>query len=200
MKTKNRHPKFPDPWLDRWLPLIKSRAAGSPVLEIGCGYGDDTVSLLNAGLQVMGFDLSFEAVAATRARAPSARIEQRDLRDSLPEEAINLGVILASLSLHYFAWEDTVSIVARIRLTLRSGGILLCRLNSTEDKNFGAGEGDEIESNYFLVKNKSKRFFDESSVQQLFADDWNVLSLEHITTDKYKKPKTAWEIVLERAL
>jgi len=191
---------FPDPWLERWLTLIKMRSGGHPVLEIGCGYGDDTTVLVNAGLQVISFDLSSNAVAATKIRVPSAHIEQRDVRAPFPEEAINLGVTLASLSLHYFTWEDTVSIVERIRQSLRLGGILLCRLNSTEDKNFGADEGKEIEPNYFLAKGKSKRFFDENTVQRLFANGWNVIALEHITTNKYEKPKTAWEIIIERAL
>lgn len=192
--------KFPDPWLDRWLSLIKTRCAERPLLEIGCGYGDDTATLTNAGLQVMGFDLSSEAVAATRSRVPTARIEQRDVRDHLPEEAMDLGVVLASLSLHYFTWEDTVAIVDRIRLSLSLGGVLLCRLNSTEDKNFGADGGEEIEPDYFLVKGQPKRFFDEGAVQRLFAHGWNMLALEHMTTDKYQQPKAAWEIVLERAL
>jgi len=179
---------FPDPWLDRWLTLIRARAGERPVLEIGCGYGDDTASLVNAGLRVIGFDLSRASVASTRIRVPSARTE----------DATDLGVALASLSLHYFAWEETVSIVNRVRLTLRLGGVLLCRLNSTEDRNFGADGCEEIEPNYFLVNGQPKRFFDESAVRRLFADGWNTIALEHITTDKYEKPKAAWEVVLER--
>jgi len=189
---------FPDPWLDRWLTLIRARAGERPVLEIGCGYGDDTASLVNAGLRVIGFDLSRASVASTRIRVPSARIERRDVRDPLPEDATDLGVALASLSLHYFAWEETVSIVNRVRLTLRLGGVLLCRLNSTEDRNFGADGCEEIEPNYFLVNGQPKRFFDESAVRRLFAEGWNTIALEHITTDKYEKPKAAWEVVLER--
>ena len=189
---------FPDPWLDRWLTLIKERAGKQPVLEIGCGYGDDTASLAKAGLRVIGFDASRASVAATRIRVPTARIERRDIRDPFPEDAVGLGVVLASLSLHYFPWEETVSIVDRVRLALRPGGILLCRLNSTEDRNFGADGSEEIEPNYLLVNGQPKRFFDETTVRRLFADYWNIIALEHITTDKYKKPKAAWEIILER--
>ncbi|WP_253190094.1 class I SAM-dependent methyltransferase [Paraburkholderia phenazinium] len=189
---------FPDPWLDRWLTLIKSRAGDRPVLEIGCGYGDDTATLTKAGLRVIGFDLSLSAVTSTKIRVPSASIERRDVRDPLPEEATDLGVVLASLSLHYFAWEETVSIVERVRLALRPGGVLLCRLNSTEDRNFGADGGEEIEPNYFLVDGQAKRFFDESAVRRLFADGWRTVALEHTVTDKYRKPKAAWEVVLER--
>ena len=189
---------FPDPWLDRWLTLIRARAGERPVLEIGCGYGDDTASLVNAGLRVIGFDLSRASVASTRIRVPSARIERRDVRDPLPEDATDLGVALASLSLHYFAWEETVSIVNRVRLALRLGGVLVCRLNSTEDTNFGADGCEEIEPNYFLVNGQPKRFFDEIAVRRLFADGWNMIALEHVTTDKYQKPKAAWEVILER--
>ncbi|WP_035557062.1 class I SAM-dependent methyltransferase [Burkholderia sp. 9120] len=189
---------FPDPWLDRWLVLIKARSGERPVLEIGCGYGDDTASLAKAGLRVIGFDTSRTSVTSTRIRVPSARIERRDVRDPLPEDATDLGVVLASLSLHYFAWAETVSIVDRVRLALRLGGVLVCRLNSIEDTNFGADGYEEIEPNYFLVNGQPKRFFDEIAVRRLFADGWNTIALEHITTDKYQKPKTAWEVVLER--
>ncbi|VWD16025.1 putative S-adenosylmethionine-dependent methyltransferase/MSMEI_2290 [Burkholderia aenigmatica] len=189
---------FPDPWLDRWLTLIKARAGERPVLEIGCGYGDDTATLAKAGLQVIGFDLSRTAVAATKIRVPSANITRRDVRDPLPDDATKMGVVLASLSLHYFSWDETVSIVERVRSALQPGGVLLCRLNSTLDDNFGAQGYEEIEPGYFLVDGQPKRFFDENAVRRLFADGWKTLSLEHITTDKYHQQKAAWEVILER--
>jgi SAM-dependent methyltransferase len=179
--------------------LIKSRVGERPVLEIGCGYGDDTATLAKSGLCVIGFDLSRAAVASTKIRVPSAKIERRDIRDPLPEEATNVGVVLASLSLHYFSWKETVSIVDRVRLALRPGGVLLCRLNSTEDRNFGAHGHEELEPNYFLVDGQPKRFFDENAVHRLFASGWNVIALEHVKTDKYRKQKAAWEVILERA-
>lgn len=188
-----------DPWLDRWTSLITERGGGAPVLEIGCGHGDDTVVLTRAGLDVIAFDLSRASVAAAKLRAPSARIECRDIRDPFPEEAAGLGVVVASLSLHYFPWAQTQSIVGRIREVLRPGGVLLCRLNSTEDSNFGAGAGTLIEENYYLVDGQPKRFFDEEAVCRLFQDGWRRISLEHMTTRKYLRRKALWEVVLERA-
>lgn len=38
------------------------------------------------------------------------------------------------------------------------GGLFVSRLNSTADKNFGAGEGEEIEPGYFRTQGKTKRF------------------------------------------
>jgi len=48
------------------------------------------------------------------------------------------------------------------------------------------------------VNGQPKRFFDESAVRRLFAQGWNTIALEHMTTDKYQKPKAAWEVILER--
>ena len=188
-----------DPWLDRWTPLITERSGRALVLEVGCGHGDDTVALTRAGLPVIAFDLSRASVAAARLRAPSARIECRDIRDPFPEAASGLGVVVASLSLHYFPWTETQSIVERIRQVLRPGGVLLCRLNSTQDSNFGAGAGTLIEDNYYLVDGQPKRFFDEESVSRLFQAGWQRISLEHMTTRKYLRRKALWEVVLERA-
>lgn len=187
-----------DPWLSRWLPLVLERAEDGRVLEVGCGPGDDTETLSAVGLKVHAFDVSSFAVEKTRIRVPSATVECRDIREPLPEQATDLGVIVASLSLHYFAWDETQVIVQRIRSALRPGGVLLCRLNSTADHNFGASGNPEVEPNFFLVNGEPKRFFDNHSVESLFVEGWNTLSLEHFTTRKYVKEKALWEVVLER--
>lgn len=189
---------FADPWLNRWLALIKERAVDRPVLEMGCGYGDDTATLAAAGLAVIGFDLSRPALAVARRRVPSARLERRDIRDPLPGGRGEFGVVLASLSLHYFPLQDTVRIVAGIRNVLRPKGILVCRLNSTEDKNFGAGARKELEPGLFEVDGHPKRFFDREAVEALFSEGWRILSIDHVVTGKYLKPKAVWELVVER--
>lgn len=189
---------YPDPWLTRWLPLIIEKAAATPLLEIGCGFGDDTFVLAEAGLDVVAFDLSADMVARTRARVPQARIEQRDIRAQLPVGASTTGVVVASLSLHYFPWAETVSMVERIRDVLRPGGVLLCRVNSSEDRNYGATGHALIEANYYRVDGESKRFFDQAAIERLFADGWRILSREQYTTHKYPLPKVVWEVVLER--
>jgi SAM-dependent methyltransferase len=187
-----------DPWLTRWLPLVQERAGSGLVLEIGCGHGDDTATLSAAGLRVHAFDLSAVAVGIARMRAPSAKIERRDVRESLPEQAESFGAIVASLSLHYFAWAETVALVKRVHTALCPGGVLLCRLNSTEDHNFGASGHPEVEPNFYLVNGEPKRFFNQVAIESLFAVGWNTLSLEHFSTTKYVKTKAVWEAIVER--
>jgi SAM-dependent methyltransferase len=144
----------------------------------------------------VAFDLSRIAVAVAKARVPSASIECRDTRLPFPLSAQGAGVVVASLSLHYFPWTETVSIVQRIREVLSPAGLLLCRLNSKEDLNFGATGYPEIEPDFYLVDGEPKRFFDGPCVQRLFADGWKVISQEHFVTRKYVKPKALWEVIL----
>jgi hypothetical protein len=35
-----------DPWLQPWLALVRERAGNAPVLELGCGSGRDTATLV----------------------------------------------------------------------------------------------------------------------------------------------------------
>jgi SAM-dependent methyltransferase len=183
-----------DPWLDRWLPQIRQHAAGAPVLEIGCGSGADTATLVGAGLKVVAFDLSASAVERAAELVPKATFLVRDVREDFPDEVQGTGVVIASLSLHYFAWSETVTLFDRVRQTLRSGGLFLCRLNSTQDVNFGAAGHPEIEPHYYLVDGEPKRFFDRACVDTLVRSGWHVLSVQHMHTGKYLKPKALWEL------
>ena len=83
--------------------------------------------------------------------------------------------------------------------TLRPGGVLLCRLNSTNDHEFGASGHAEIEPHYYMVDGEPKRFFDRAAVERLFASGWRILGLEEHIIHRYDRPKSAWEAVLEPA-
>jgi SAM-dependent methyltransferase len=189
-------PTTRDPWLARWLKLIAERAAGLPVLELGCGGGHDSAVLTAAGLNVVGVDLSADAVERARQRVPSAEFHCQDIRAPFP--LARAGVVVASLSLHYFTWPETEALVGRIRRLLVPSGILLCRLNSTNDHHFGASGHPRIDEDYYLVDGAPKRFFDRAAVDRLFSPGWRMLSIEERTIDRYDLPKSVWEVVLEK--
>ena len=185
-----------DPWLDRWLPLLAQRAAGMPVLELGCGSGDDSEVLAAHGFSVTGLDLSEDALVEARARVPGGEFLQQDLRAPLPVSPGTVGVVLASLCLHYFPWNETEAAVSGIHAALRPGGVLLCRLNSTHDVNHGATGFPAIDENYYLVDGHPKRFFDQPSVRRLFGEGWERIAEEALITHKYERPKHVWEVVV----
>ena len=188
-----------DPWLDPLLPEIRARAGGKPLLEIGCGDGRDTAVLAGAECRVVALDQSEAALAEARARAPGAELHCQDMRAPFPVEPGGTGVVVASLSLHYFSWRETTLLVERLRDVLTPGGLLLCRLNSTEDRNHGSVGHPEIERHYYRVEGSPKRFFDRADVELLFASGWHVRTLAEEVIHRYEMPKVVWRIVADAA-
>jgi SAM-dependent methyltransferase len=191
-----------DRWMERWLPAMHEAAGNGPLLELGCDRGGDTAWLLAEGFDVIGTDISERALRKCAAAAPAARLLCHDLRTPLPFRDSSFGVVIASLCLHYFDWRTTVAAVDEVRRCLRPGGLLLCRLNSTNDVQHGAMEGTEIEPHYFRQDAHyadCKRFFDEADLDRLFTTaEWIEASCEEREVLRYAKPKVAWELVLRR--
>jgi len=181
-----------DPWLDKWLALIREKSANGLVLELGCGNGLDTADLLAAGCKVIASDLSMENLAECTASSSHAILLQMDNGKPLTFVEHSFSVIVASLSLHYFPWTVTMQIASELKRCLKTDGILLVRLNSMNDVNYGAGSGLEIEPDFYQVRSSTKRFFDETAVRN-FLGGWEIQFLEENIIDRYEKPKSVWE-------
>lgn len=108
-------------------------------------------------------------------------------------------MVVASLSLHYFPWHETLDLFARVRQVIEPGGLFLCRLNSTKDRNHGAVGHPEIDENYYLVAGTPKRFFNQTEVERLFASGWRVLTLVEEEIHRYAMPKVAWRVIAAAA-
>lgn len=183
-----------DAWLERWWNLLEPDR-DAPILDLGCGAGEDTRSLTRWGFRVVAADFSDKALEATRKRAPRAETKNVDLTRGLPFHDDLFRVIIASLSLHYFPWLETVRILEEVRRCLAPDGYLLVRLNSTRDDHYAPADKEEIEPNFYLVDGYPKRLFDRQGVDALFATGWRVLNVEERATKKYGSQKTLWEIV-----
>jgi len=129
---------------------------------------------------------------------PSGAFHCQNILAPFPVADGSAGVVIASLSLHYFPWPETVDLVRRIHDVLRPQGLLLCRLNSTNDHHFGASGHPEISENYFNVDGEPKRFFDRAAVERLFTLGWRTLGIGEAVISRYDRTKSVWEIVLER--
>ena len=56
-----------------------------------------------------------------------------------------------------------------IKRILNKGGILLARVSSINDKNYGAGSGFKIENGYYDHGSYAQRFFDEADLTKFFG-------------------------------
>ena len=187
-----------DPWIDTWMDRPEI-TGGETVLDIGCGRGRDSQYMTGLGYNVISIDLAREALRECRRLAPKAAQLQVDLRSGLPFRDGAFRVIVANLTLHYFSWQLTESIVEEVKRCLKAEGTLLARLNSTGDVNHGAVGHEEIEPGLFLISGEQKRFFNRASIQMLFSTGWNIHRIQEMAVDIYPETKVLWEIVLERA-
>ncbi|MBN1648263.1 MAG: methyltransferase domain-containing protein [Spirochaetales bacterium] len=183
-------------WMDSYARLF-SEAPHKPVIDLGCGPGAESLYLLDRGYQVISCDFSpavLEKLAAFDSRIVTRRF---DLKDGLPFADGEAHVILASLCLHYFSSRDTVFILSEINRVLDRNGCLICRLNSVNDFQHGAGQGIEIEKNYYDQQGNCKRFFDPEDLDRFFAG-WEIKAKRECDIDRFENTKKAWEVAARK--
>ena len=186
-----------DAWLRRWWDLLHSNR-DAPVLDLGCGAGEDALLLSRWGFRVVAVDFSGKALELTGRRAPEAETEHVDLTQGLPFPDAHFGAIVASLSLHYFPWSETLEILEDVQRCLAPGGHLLSRLNSTNDPHYAAAHREEIGPYFYLVDGSPKRLFDREDVVALFRPDWKMVDAVERASGRYGDEKTLWEIVARK--
>lgn len=187
-----------DAWLERWRDLLLRSNRGAPVLDLGCGAGEDALLLSRWGFRVVAADFSEKALELASRRAPEAETRHVDISEGLPFPDAHFGAIVASLCLHYFPWSETVEVLEDVGRCLVPGGHLLARLNSTNDPHYAAARREEIEPNFYLVDGSPKRLFDRADVVALFRPDWKMVDAGERTTSRYGGEKTLWEIVARK--
>ena len=108
----------------RWL---EQGAFVSPVLDIGCGSGDNAIALARAGYRVVGLDAVEEALRRAREKAGREALVQPPefvLGDALRLEESGLEVesVLDCALFHTFSDEDQVKYVGGLSQVLPAGG------------------------------------------------------------------------------
>lgn len=180
---------------DDWLELFDRaiEQCKTPIIDLGCGSGNDTKYLIERGKKVIPCDYSTQAIENIKKNFPEVeRTECFDMRNGLPFEDNFTSIIIADLSLHYFSKEDTRKLLDEIKRVLKKDGILLFRVNSVNDVNHGAGQGEEIERHYYKTTDgRYKRFFDNEDISSFF-EDWEVLYINEEQMTRYEKTKELW--------
>jgi len=178
-----------------WLIKYKPQLSGRNILEIGCGEGDDTKVLAHIAGGIIAIDKDITRIKKLSDTFPNVVIEQLDICDGIAFSENQFSVIIASLSLHYFTQAETHKILSSIQYSLVCNGILIVRVNSTKDINYGSVGYPEIEPGLFNVEGEQKRFFNKASVLDYYTKNWQIDHLEEKTIDRYHKPKVIWEFV-----
>ena len=184
-----------DDWLDMFHSDIDN--CKTPIIDLGCGSGNDTLYLIEKGKEVIPCDYSKNAIQNIKNNFPEVeRTECFDMTKGLPFEDNFTDLVICDLSLHYFKEKTTFEILKELKRVLKPNGILLFRVNSIKDVNHGAGEGKEIEPHlYETIDGRYKRFFDYEDIESFFAS-WKKLYVHEETMGRYEKEKVLWKCAM----
>lgn len=194
-KRRSSIPAY-DLWLDEYKDILEQNKKNT-ILDLGCGIGADTLYMLERGYDVLSCDFSNEALKSIQDNIPNSKTLYLDMMKDFPIEDNTYSLIIADLSLHYFDNETTIHIMKEIKRILKKDGILLSRVASVNDFNFGAGVGEELEKNYYFEGDYTKRFFDLEDVNKYFGIIGSVETEETQMTRneaEYSKPKILYKI------
>lgn len=189
-----------DLWLDEYKEILESNK-DNEILDLGCGIGADTLYLIERGYNVLSCDFSNEALKSIQDNIPNSKTLYLYMMKKFPIKDNTYSLIIADLSLHYFDNETTIHIMREIKRILNNNGILLSRVASVNDFNFGAVVGEELERNYYFEGDYTKRFFDFEDINKYFGIIGSVEAEETQMTrneDEYLKPKILYKVKVEK--
>jgi len=122
------------PWqIDRPQPeviqLLENGKFESPVLDLGCGTGDNTIELARHGLLVKGLDAVPEALERARKKMEQAGLKQSPeffLGDALrlAEIGLKARTVLDCALFHTFSDEERKDYIRGLEVVLSPGGRL----------------------------------------------------------------------------
>lgn len=186
-----------DDWLDMFNDIIMS--TNKPILDLGCGRGNNLKYLLEKNKKVIACDLSPVAIDDIKKNFPKVYDTKCfDMLDGLPFEDETFDVIIADLSLHYFKKKDTEYVISELKRVLCNDGYLLIRLNSVNDYNSGYGKGIEVEKHLYQVNdNELKRFFDEEDIREFFKN-FVIVYLKKEYMNRYDLEKSPYRVCLKK--
>jgi SAM-dependent methyltransferase len=113
----------PPSWERRRSFLLAEVRPGDRALDIGCGTGDFTAALAQAGARAVGVEVAQAAVERARARHPGLDFRLVPIEGPLPLEDSSFDLVWASEVIEHV--DDTARWLSEVRRVLAPGGRLL---------------------------------------------------------------------------
>ncbi len=189
-----------DNWLDDYKDILNENK-NEEILDLGCGIGADTLYLIERGFNVLSCDFSKDALESINKNISNSKTKYLDMLDKFPFKDESFSLVVADLSLHYFDNKTTIHIMEELKRILKNNGVLLARVASVNDFNFGAGIGEQLEKNFYFEGDYTKRFFDEEDINKYFGIIGNIESHETSMTrneEEYSKPKVLYQVKVRK--
>lgn len=140
------------------VPFYVSEAVenGGPVLEVGAGTGRVSVAIAQAGVDVVGIDVSPSMLERGRARAEAAGLTERvelleaDMRDFDLGRSFPLAIMPYRVFAHALTTDDQLATLAAVRRHLAPNGRLVLNLTVPQAEQLLPLEGLHRDGRYQL--------------------------------------------------
>lgn len=174
-----------DGWLESEEVIFETlKKCNTPILDLGCGVGIDTLHLVETGHKVVACDFSNAALEKIKENIPEAETLQFNMKNGIPFEKELFDFVIANKSIHYFSKNETKQLILDLYRVIKKGGSFVFVVNSTNDSNFGAGQGKLLEENFYEVRGTTKRFFDKESLKNFFdSNHWEFILMNEKTIE-----------------
>lgn len=174
-------------WGNQWTEPFLGAIAKLPVqrvLDLGCGTGNDVLRVAKAGYEVVGIDLSEEAIKLANKKASDISnvvFQVADISQRLDFPSDHFDAVMSNVAFHRFSDSVTRSLIEEVKRVLKARGFFFFHVNSTEDRLLGRYKQiKEIEPNYFLEENgQPMRFFNPEYISSLLMG-WDKVKMEPI--------------------
>jgi len=171
----------------RWRPRDKP-IAETDVIELGCGTANNLWFAAREGFRVAGIDASTSAISHARRRFADERLAG-DLRCGnfldLPWADDSFDLAIDRCSLTCISPDARRDAVAEVRRVLQPGGVFFC--NGYSERHASARLGErQADGRTTAIRGGTLTgvggltFSSKAEMQDLFAEGWELLRLEHL--------------------
>jgi len=165
-----KHNSQSSEWVEKYREYFREKKERT-IIDLGCGKGDNSYHLTEAGYSnIIACDFSPVAIEYINKTYPTIETRCFDMINEFPGDIKNVGVVLASLSTHYFSMNDTVKLYRNIYDILEPTGYFIFRVNGKKEfeNNDKNNIHSVIENDYYLLNDgTTKRYFDIDSISAL---------------------------------
>ncbi len=152
---------------------------GEPVLELGCGTGQLTLALAEAGVEVVGLDLAAPMLERARQQAVERRVAvewvQGDCRDFTLDRKFGLVFFPANSLQHLLDWRDLQACLAQVRAHLKPGGAFafeiftpsLAMLTRDPDRRFPVGSYPDPDGSGLVTITESNLYDSKTQINHI---------------------------------
>lgn len=195
ISIKERETKYDD-WLKDYEVEIEN--CKTPIVDLGCGLGNNTFYLLQKGKEVLACDYSEVALETIQKEAPQIKTCLFDMTEPFPIQDNYTDIVIADLCIHYFPEDTTKQIIKEIKRILKPNGVLLFRVNSVDDSNFVVNH-EKLEDHFIWQPEwkKSKRLFDKESIEYFF-ESWKIEKVRKEKMMRYEKIKIVYSCAVRK--